>query len=115
MGLISDGYNQERLENLGVPRLSYYSFKLMIEKLECADWNTIQTVEGLPDKVYGYKFTHKQTGEPVHVLWWDYFEEENYLKGDTKNISLNTLSATGSVKMTDAIPDFEDGIELRRS
>ncbi|KAF5436221.1 hypothetical protein C5S36_00880, partial [Candidatus Methanophagaceae archaeon] len=54
-GLIYDGQGSNDL-GLGVKKLSYYTYKLMTEKLECSNWNNIETIQE-SDNVYVYKGT----------------------------------------------------------
>jgi len=88
----------------GVKKLSYYTYKLMVEKLEGSDWDNIQTIQE-SDNVYIYKFT--KNGEPVWVAWWDYFDDT----GSSKTISLD-VGSINSVKITKAVPNAEDGSKI---
>jgi len=56
-------------------KLSYYTYKLMVQKLKDTDWGRIETcVDGIGN-VYVYKFPRKNGGPPVYVVWWDSFRE----------------------------------------
>jgi hypothetical protein len=85
----------------GVKKLSYYTYKLMTEKLADSDWGNIEAFQE-PDNVYVYKFTKKNTGKPVWVIWWDYSNEKGHRK-KTATVSLKVNS--GKVTVTTAIPD----------
>ncbi len=50
-------------------KLSYYSYKLMTEKLEGSDWSRIETVKEGENGVYAYKFVNTGTGATVFVVW----------------------------------------------
>ena len=99
MGLISDGYNQETLDTVGIPRLSYYTYKLMTEKVEGCDWDNIQTIQE-KDNIYIYKFTKQ--GKPIWVAWGDY----------SKIINLKVNS--DKVTITTVIPDAENGARITK-
>jgi hypothetical protein len=101
MGLISDGQGPgEDPEMFGKPRLSYYAYKLMVEKLEVSDWKSIETIQESND-VYIYKF--RKNGKPIWVLWNDNTE--------AKSVSLN-VGDIQSVKITESIPKYESGSEV---
>ena len=101
MGLISDGQNSgETLDTLGVPRLSYYTYKKMTEILEGSDWGNIQTIQE-SDGVYIYKFAKQ--GKPIWVAWND--------NGAEKQITISGISSS-QVKITEAVPKYESGKEV---
>lgn len=81
-------------------KLSYYSYKLLIDKLEGSDWDNIQTIQE-SDNVYIYKFM--KNGEPIWVAWND--------DSESKTISLD-IGSIGSVKITEAVPKYESGKEV---
>ncbi len=84
----------------GVKKLSYYSFKLLTEKLKGSDWDTIQTIYE-KDGVYIYKFT--KAGKPIWVAWNDNSAE--------KQITISSVNAN-QAKITEAIPKYESGKEV---
>jgi len=88
-------------------KLAYYTYKLMVEKLEGSDWNNIETIQE-SDNVYVYKFTKKETGKPVWVVWWDWWEEPDKT---SKTIILN-IGDVKKVKITEAVPKYETGKEV---
>ena len=112
-GLIYDGTGSNDL-GLGVKKLAYFSYKLMTEKLEGSNWDNIQTLTDGTDNVYAYKFTRAETGEPVYVAWWDWFDEPGYSEGDTKIISIE-VGDVDSVRVTRAVPDAESGVDLNEN
>ena len=107
-GLIHNGLGSEDL-GARIKKLGYYSYKLMVEKLEGSDWDNVEEVYA-QDEVYVYKFM--KNGEPIYVVWWDYFEEPSLTE---KTISLNDLGITEAVIVTESIPHFENGLELQNS
>lgn len=106
MGLISDGENQESQQTLGVPRLSYYTYKLMVDKLGGSNWNNVKRIIDGKDHVYLFQFTKE--GRPIWVGWWDWFQD----KGSQKSISIKVNS--DKITITSAIPDAESGDRIKQ-
>jgi len=79
--------------------LGFYTYKLMVEKLEGSDWSNIQTIQE-SDDIYIYKFM--KNGEPVWVAWND---------GTQQTITID-VGSIDSVKITEAVPDAESGLDL---
>lgn len=104
-GLIYDGQGSNDL-GLSVKKLSYYTYKLMTEKLEYSGWNNIETIQE-SDNVYVYKFIKNDKDESIYVVWWDYFNDT----GSNKTITLNVGNVT-TIKLTEAVPDVEFGADL---
>lgn len=98
MGLIADGENNDTIP-AGTPRLSYYTYKKMVEVLEGSDWNNIQTIQE-SDGIYIYKFT--KDSKPIWVAWND--------NSDSKTIMLDT--GNKRVKITEAVPKYDSGKEV---
>ena len=90
----------------GVKKLAYYTYKLMVEKLEGSDWDNIQTIQE-SDNVYVYKYTKKDSGEIVWVAWRDYFDDT----GSNKTISLD-VGDISLVKITEVVQYAEDGKDI---
>ena len=103
---IYDGHDSNDLGQ-GVRKLSYYTYKLMVEKLEGSDWGNIETIIDGTDNICVYKFTKKDTGNPIYVVWWDHFDDI----GSSNTITLDVCSID-SVKITEAVPDAESGDDL---
>ena len=101
MGLINNPANADCKD---WKKLSYYTYKLMVEKLEGSDWDNIQTIQE-SDNVYIYKFM--KNGDPVWVAWWDYFDDS----GSSKIITID-VGDINSVKITEAVPKYETGQEV---
>ncbi|MBI5846564.1 MAG: Ig-like domain-containing protein, partial [Nitrospirae bacterium] len=70
-GLIYDGWGVNDL-GLGVKKLSYYTYKKMVEMLEGSDWKNIQTIQA-SGNVYIFRFTKNTV--PIYAAWWDYFND----------------------------------------
>ncbi len=104
-GLIHSSKNQDGLSH---KKLGYYTYKLMVEKLNGSDWDNVKTVINGTDNVYAYKFD--KNGEFVWVVWWDYWNSAE----NSKTVELN-VGNTGSVKITEAIPDADSGVDLSAS
>jgi len=85
---------------MGVKKLSYYSYKKLIEVLKGSDWNNIQTIQE-KDGVYVYKFN--KNGKPVWVAWND--------NNEGKRITISGITSN-QVKITEAIPKYESGKEV---
>jgi len=92
----------------GTKKLQYYTYKLMVEKLDGSDWDNVQEVYD-SGNAHAYKFM--KAGQPVWVAWWDYWNEPGV---QTKSVTLQVGSLT-SVKTTDSVPHFEDGLQLQNS
>lgn len=97
-GFIYNGKGSNDL-GYGVKKLSYYTYKKMVEVLEGSDWNNIQTIQE-SDGVYIYKFIKQ--GKPIWVAWNDNSTE--------KQITISGV-ASSQVKITEAVPKYESGKE----
>ena len=86
----------------GVKKLSYYTFKHLIEKLKGSDFDNIEVInDGNRDNLYLYKF-NKQ-GLSIWVAWNDNIA--------SKIIEISTGNAR-QVKITEAVPKYESGKEV---
>jgi len=65
MGLIYDGKGWDDPGH-GTKKLSYYTYKMMTEKLEGSNFSRVETLN-LDDRVYAFQFNKK--GRNVYVLW----------------------------------------------
>ena len=103
-GLIFDGkYDHDR--GYGVRKPAYYTYKLMTEKLEGSDWDSVRPIELAAPNVYAYQFTHAKSGKHTHVLWWDWFEETSKPKGKQHAVSLPLSGRRATV--TTAVTDTD--------
>lgn len=98
MGLIYNGKGPDN-PGYGVKKLSYYTYKKMVEVLKGSDWDNIQTIQE-KDNIYIYRFTKKDTGKPVWVAWNDNQEE--------RQIVIPNIAST-QVKITEAVPKYDLG------
>ncbi|MDD3084265.1 MAG: hypothetical protein PHP82_04545, partial [Candidatus ainarchaeum sp.] len=106
MGLISDGQGPGEDEDMfNKPRLSYFSYKLMVEMLGGFDWGNIETIVE-SGGVYVYKFV--RVGVPVWVVWWDYWGESDL---NFKTVSFD-VGGIDFVKIVEAIPKYDSGIDV---
>jgi hypothetical protein len=105
MGLVHNPINDPAGEEKDWKKLSYYTYKLMVEKLEGSDWDNTQTIQE-SDNVYIYKFM--KNGEPVWTAWWGYFDDPGYVPGDLIEFELY-VGDIDSVLITQAVPDAENG------
>ncbi len=108
MGLVHNPINDPVGEEKDWKKLSYYTYKLMVEKLEGSYWDNIQTIQDSED-IYIYKFM--KNNEPVWVAWWGYFDDPGYIPGDLIEFEL-FVGDIDSVLVTQAVPDAESGIYL---
>lgn len=79
-------------------KLSYYTYKKMVEVLEGSDWDNIETVQE-SDGIYIYKFTKQE--KPIWVAWND--------NQESKKVMLTLDKDAESVKITEAVPKYETG------
>jgi hypothetical protein len=95
----------------GVKKLSYWTYKLLIEKIKESDWKNISTLhDGTnSDHLYLYKLM-KKNGQPLYIAWWDYFDEKKPGKTKTMTIEAGNIE---SIKITEAIPNAEWGADLK--
>ncbi|MBI3754621.1 MAG: hypothetical protein HY265_00455 [Deltaproteobacteria bacterium] len=98
-GFIYEGKGSNDL-GYGVKKLSYYTYKKMVEILEGSDWNNIQTIQE-SDGVYVYKF--QKGGKKIWVAWNDNPAE--------KQITITGIGAQ-QVKITEAVPKYESGKDV---
>lgn len=109
-GLIYDGQDSNDL-GLGVKKLGYYTYKKMTEKLEGADWSTLTLLHDGTDNDHLYLFRVMKDGQPIHITWWDYFDEPGYTLGDAKPITLTSLTGA-AVTVTAVVPSAEIGRDV---
>lgn len=58
-----------------VKKLSYFSYKKLIETLKGSDWKDTETVDTGDEGTFMYKFTKNSTAEnSVYVAWWDWWK-----------------------------------------
>ena len=108
-GLINNPLNDGK----DFKKLAYYTYKFMIDRLEGSDWDRIRTIRDSAN-VRIYAFPKLETGEPVYVAWWDWFDDPGYVEGDSVTVDL-VLSGVDSVRITRAVPDAESGADLHAS
>ena len=86
---------------LKTPKLSYYTYKKMVEMLDGSDWDNIQAIQESGD-VHIYKFSNN--GKDIWVAW-----NEN---SASQTVSLISLGITGGAEVTEAVPKYDSGLEV---
>jgi hypothetical protein len=99
-GLVYDGLGKNDL-GYGVKKLSYYTYKKVIEVLEGSDWNNIQIIQE-SDDIYIYKFTKNK--KSIYVAWTN---------NDTKKQVVIEGINSSVVKITEAVPKFKSGKDVK--
>lgn len=99
--------NNPRNDGKSQKKLAYYTYRLMVEKLDGAQWNKTRILSMGKDNIYAFQFVKK--GRPVYVIWWDYFKEPGF---KTKTFTLKGIGAT-EVRITTATPIAEKGLEVK--
>ena len=93
----------------GVKKLSYHTFKFLIEKARGADFGNIESVDTAAANVHLYKL--KRESGPLYVAWWDYFKEDS---GTQKTVTLLVSDIkTAKAQVTDALPEFDGLFQAR--
>ncbi|KKR76597.1 MAG: hypothetical protein UU20_C0022G0010 [Parcubacteria group bacterium GW2011_GWE2_40_8] len=82
-------------------KLSYYTYKKMVEILEGSDWDNIEAIQE-KDGVYVYKFT--KDGKPIWVAWND--------NNGEKQVVISGVNSS-SVKITESVPNYGSGKEVK--
>ena len=80
------------------PKLSYYTYKNMVETLEGSDWNNIQTIYE-KDGVYVYKLI--KNNKSIWVAWND--------NNEPKTVRITLDKGIMSVKIAEAVPKHKSG------
>jgi hypothetical protein len=95
----------------GIKKLSYYTYKFMVEQLRDCDLRQIQRFRQNDDgdNFYLYEFRHAHGG-PIYVAWWDWFRETD-LADKTTTFHLNLPTPDSPVKITKAVPAAESGAD----
>ena len=97
MGLINNPKNKDGLSH---KKLSYYTYKKMVEVLEGSDWDNIETIQ---EKDGGYIYKFLKNGKPIWVAWNDNDTE--------KQITISGINSS-SVKITEAVPNYSSGKDV---
>ncbi|MBD3290089.1 T9SS type A sorting domain-containing protein, partial [candidate division KSB1 bacterium] len=94
----------------GVKKLAYYTYKLMVDKLENGNWDNLSIVSNGSNNIYVYKFNI--TGDHIWILWWDWYNDPDYSDGETISFDLSVGKAD-SVMITESIPNADSGDEIQ--
>ena len=98
-GLINNPKNKDGKD---WKKLAYYTYKKMTEVLEGSDWGNIQTIQE-EDGIYIYKFL--KDDKSIWVAWND--------NREPKSVQLMLDGTTKNVKITEAVPRYELGKEVK--
>jgi hypothetical protein len=90
----------------GVNKLSYFSFKHLMEKASPLDWSNIETLRDGTQNVYAYRLRHVGSAQSAIFAWWDYFKDK---KGATSKTVRFDRFASPSVVVTELIPAQDSG------
>jgi hypothetical protein len=101
-GLINNPTNEDGLSH---KKLSYYTYKKMVEKLDGSDWTNVHAYQASED-VSIFTFTNQEN--TIHVAWWDYFRDPGYLPGATRQVILSDLKGKSAL-VTDCVPHVPSG------
>jgi hypothetical protein len=97
-GLINNPQNEGKSHK----KLSYYTYKKMVEILEGSNWNHIEIIQE-EDGVYIYKFT--KNANPIWVAWND--------NKESKKVRITLRKDTKNVKSTEGVPIYESGQDVK--
>src|SRR3989304_6162331 len=93
----------------GVKKLSYYTYKFLIEKFEGSDWDTLKMFTDSHKDLYLFRVIKR--GTQVYIMWWD--KAQNDLEKQ-KYVTLS-VSPTGNkykALLTEAVPNAASGANL---
>ena len=110
-GLIYSGRNPGDLA-LGVRKLAYYTYKKMTDTLGNANWATLTNLHNGTGTDHLYLFRVIKEETPLHIAWWDYFDETSYVVGDQKALDLTNLTGC-AVTVTAMCPAVGAGQQVR--
>ncbi len=96
-----------RFKDGGEKKLSYYTYKLMTEKLTNSDFSKTETIYKNKDNIYVYKFI--KNNKPIYVAWWDSWKEKDK-KLKTITIPVNF---TGNALITSTLPSAKKGSSIK--
>lgn len=102
-GLVFDGrFAHDRGNN--APKIAYYTYKMMTEKLSDCDWNQIESIAVARKNVLAYKISKTNSSEYLYVVWWDWFNESQDLQGAVSRVELPFAGRTAA-NITQAVTD----------
>ncbi len=99
-GLVYDGRGSNDL-GPGVRKLSYYTYRKMVEELEGSNLDNIQVIHE-QDGIYIYEFTRQ--GKPVWVAWNE--------SDEPKTVRITLTGDIEKVRISEAVPGYEKGREV---
>lgn len=105
-GLIYDGYCAGD-PGYGVKKLSYYTYKRLIEKLSGVDWSRTGVLSEGKKGVFVYKLEKENTF--LYLIWWDSEVSGSQTPPD---ITL-PLHVDGIYVIQEALPNYDKGKDVR--
>lgn len=99
-GLVYDGVLPADL-GYGVKKLSYYTYKKIIDVLEGSDWKSIKAVQE-SDGIFIYRM--RKQGQSVWVAW-----NENH---ESTQVRIRLDRGATAVRITEAVPKYTSGKEV---
>jgi hypothetical protein len=91
----------------GVPKLSYFVLKHLMEKGGAFDWQTIETLSDGHRRIHAYRVRRPGSQTSAIIVWWDYYAQDV----PTKTVKFSGLTAA-SVTFTELIPAVGTGAEV---
>ncbi len=101
-GLINNPTNADGMSH---KKLSYYTFKKMVEVLDGCDWGNTRVLQDSNDIFIAKFFRQDKT---IFVAWWDYFKDSGYSPGATMPVVLPDVEGS-SARVIEAIPHLQSG------
>lgn len=99
-GLVYDGVGGGD-PGYGLKKLSYYTYKKMVEILEGSDWDNMQIIQE-SDDLYIYRLT--KNGLPLWVIWNDSLR--------VRQVTITGVTAE-YVTLTKAVPEYSSGKDIK--
>ncbi|MDD5677962.1 MAG: hypothetical protein PHW60_08250 [Kiritimatiellae bacterium] len=104
-GLVFDGrFANDRGNN--VPKIAYYTYKMMAEKLADYDMSQIESIAVARKNVSVYKISKANSSEYLYVAWWDWFNEPQGLQGVACRVELPFAGRTAAA-ITQAVTGLQ--------
>lgn len=92
-------------------KLAYYTYKLMISKLEGADWNRIERVKD-ENGLHIYRFLKKDTEVHVWVAWCDNNQLQQVVVKNIDSDKVKITLSTPAYESGNQVPDFKSAFKV---
>jgi hypothetical protein len=109
-GLVYDGKYKHDLGK-GVKKLSWYTYKFMVETLEGSDWNDIKTIQD-NDGIFVFQFIKQ--GKPVWVAWNDKPEETFCTIQNISSKQVEIIEALPRAKFGKNVSDYSRAFRKKK-